>query len=260
MDWFKANVVPGQDILVHTRQPVPYPERTAYFIPALSSRGEKELARTCTKGLMSIQMPDGAFPAPDGVSYIVDAIQIMRGLCTAQGDVDSTEHTLRRASDWMLTLVAMTGDRRTAQFFNPPTQPPRDLDPLPVTVFKDVAADDFDMDVDLFVLASDDDGQQENLLLPNDGNGNHWLMSGLGGTRSNRNGIAALMHVTAGGLHHGDRYHSRLRFGLAKNAQIATITVHWPSGMAQVFSGMKTDRVIGIKEAGQPAPRECRNV
>ena len=109
MDWFKDNMVPGQGIIVHTKQPVPYPEVTGYFIPTLYNWGEKELARTCTKWLMSIQLADGAFPAPDGVPYTFDTAQIMRGLCAALGDVDGAEDSLRRASDWMLTQVDASG-------------------------------------------------------------------------------------------------------------------------------------------------------
>lgn len=109
MDWFKANMVPGQGIIVHTRQPVPYPEVTGYFIPTLYHWGEPELARTCTRWLMSIQLPDGAFPAPDGVPYTFDTAQIMRGLCAAVGDVDGAEDSLRRACDWMLTQVDESG-------------------------------------------------------------------------------------------------------------------------------------------------------
>ncbi|MFU2485940.1 prenyltransferase/squalene oxidase repeat-containing protein [Thauera sp. WH-1] len=109
MDWFKANMVPGQGIIVHTRQKVPYPEVTGYYIPTLYQWGETELARTCTRWLMSIQLPDGAFPAPDGTPYTFDTAQIMRGLCAAIDDVPGTRESLRRASDWMLTQVAEDG-------------------------------------------------------------------------------------------------------------------------------------------------------
>jgi len=113
MDWFKAKMVPGQGIIVHTKQPVPYPEVTGYFIPTLYNWGEQELARTCTRWLMSIQLPDGAFPAPDGVPYTFDTAQIMRGLNAALGDVEGAEASLRRACDWMLTQVDASGRLKT---------------------------------------------------------------------------------------------------------------------------------------------------
>jgi malonyl-CoA O-methyltransferase len=109
MDWFKAHLVPGQGIIVHTRQPVPYPEVTGYWIPTLYAWGEAELARGCTRWLMSIQLPDGAFAAPDGVPYTFDTGQIMRGLCAALNDVEGAEASLRRACDWTLTQVQADG-------------------------------------------------------------------------------------------------------------------------------------------------------
>lgn len=109
MDWFKQHLVPDQGIIVHTRQPVPYPEVTGYFIPTLYRWGERELARTCTRWLLSIQLPDGAFPAPDGVPYTFDTAQIMRGLCAALEDVSGAEAALRRACDWLLTQVEPDG-------------------------------------------------------------------------------------------------------------------------------------------------------
>ena len=188
-----------------------------------------------------------------------------------------------------------------------------------------VAADfDNDMDVDLFVLASGDIGQQQNLLLLNDGkghfkvikgaggsagsmagvgdsattadidgdglldlllanggsmgrslglpsdgggyqlfrnalkNGNHWLMIDLEGTRSNRDGIGAVVKVTAGdvtqvrlqdgGVHHRGQNHARLHFGLGKNLHVEKISVHWPSGAVQEVRPTKVDRVLRITE------------
>lgn len=109
MDWFKANMVPGHGIIVHTRQPVPYPEVTGYWIPTLYQWGETELARTCTRWLISIQLPDGAFPAPDGVPYTFDTGQVMRGLCAALGDVAGAEAALRRAAGWTISQMDANG-------------------------------------------------------------------------------------------------------------------------------------------------------
>jgi hypothetical protein len=44
MDWFKANMVPGQGIIVHTRQPVPYPAIKGNLISA-NYNNKLELAR-----------------------------------------------------------------------------------------------------------------------------------------------------------------------------------------------------------------------
>lgn len=109
LDWFRDHLVPGQGIIVHTRQPVPYPEVTGYWIPTLYDWGEVELARACTRWLLSIQLPNGAFAAPDGVPYTFDTGQVMRGLCAALHDVPGAEAALRRASDWTLTQVEPGG-------------------------------------------------------------------------------------------------------------------------------------------------------
>lgn len=193
-----------------------------------------------------------------------------------------------------------------------------------------VVAADFDNDghVDLFVLASGDVGQQENLLLLNDGkgnfrivknaggavgrmtgvgdsvtvadfdgdgfldlliarggsmgrslglpsdgggyqlfrnvanNGNHWLMIDLQGTKSNRDGIGAVVRVTAGGVtqvrvqdggvHHRGQNHERLHFGLAKNVRVDKVSVHWPSGMVQELQAVTADQVLRVREPAAP--------
>ncbi len=109
MDWFRQHMVADQGIIVHTKQPVPYPEVTGYFVPTLYNWGERELARACTRWLLSIQLPDGAFPAPDGVPYTFDTGQVMRGLCAALNDMDGVEAPLRKACDWMVKQVAPDG-------------------------------------------------------------------------------------------------------------------------------------------------------
>ncbi len=114
MDWCKAHTVPGQGVIVHTKQPAPYAEVTGYYIPTLYQWGETALARQYTKWLLSIQLPEGGFPAPDGVPYTFDTGQIMRGLVAAAADVPGAEAGLRRACDWMLTQVdAATGQLKT---------------------------------------------------------------------------------------------------------------------------------------------------
>lgn len=113
LDWFRQHMVADQGVIVHTKQPIPYPEVTGYFIPTLYNWGEKALARTCTRWLLSIQMPDGAFPAPDGVPYTFDTGQVMRGLCAALKNGEEIEAPLRRACDWVVKQTAQDGRLRT---------------------------------------------------------------------------------------------------------------------------------------------------
>lgn len=100
-------------------------------------------------------------------------------------------------------------------------------------------------------------------LYHNVGNGNHWLELDLEGTASNRDGIGAIIRVTAGGvtqvrvqdggIHERGQNHQRLHFGLAKHAQIDKISVYWPSGQVQELSGAKADQVLRIKEPPKSA-------
>ncbi len=109
MQWCREHAVPDQGIIVHTKQPQPYPEVTGYYIPTLYQWNELALARSWTRWLLSIQLPSGAFPAPDGMPYTFDTGQVMRGLIAALDDVSGTEVALRRACDWVVAQVNEDG-------------------------------------------------------------------------------------------------------------------------------------------------------
>jgi len=113
MGWVKRNMVEGKGIIVHSRQRTPYPEVTGYFLPTLHEWGEASLARSCTDWLVSIQLPDGAFPAPDGVPYSFDTAQVIRGLCAAHTHGHAVEGPIRKACDWMLTQIGAGGRLNT---------------------------------------------------------------------------------------------------------------------------------------------------
>ncbi len=135
-----------------------------------------------------------------------------------------------------------------------------------------VTSVDFDRDgcLDLFVatggsmgrslgMPSEDGGYRLYRNLCN--TGNHWLEIDLEGTASNRDGIGARVRVTAGsvtqtriqdgGIHHRGQNHSRLHFGLAKNARVEKISIQWPSGTIQELTGVGGDQIIRIKERGK---------
>ena len=60
------------------------------------------------------------------------------------------------------------------------------------------------------------------------------------------------MRVQDGGVHHRGQNHARLHFGLAKNAQVDKITVHWPSGAVQEADrACKANQVL--RDASEPA-------
>jgi len=137
-----------------------------------------------------------------------------------------------------------------------------------VGVGDSVTTADIDGDGFLDLLTASGGSMGRSLGLPSDngryqlfrnvGNGNHWIEIDLEGTTSNRDGIGAVVRVTAGGVtqmrvqdggvHERSQNHSRLHFGLAKNTQIEKITVQWPSGLVQALTGEKANQILRIRE------------
>ena len=86
----------------------------------------------------------------------------------------------------------------------------------------------------------------------------HWLEVRLIGTKSNRDGIGAVVEVTAGGTKRrservaGSGYLSqddwRLHFGLGANTKVDKISVMWPSGKRQSIEKVAADQVLIIRE------------
>jgi hypothetical protein len=132
---------------------------------------------------------------------------------------------------------------------------------------------DFDGDGFLDLLLANGGSMGRSLGLPSDGggyqllrnvanNGNHWLMIDLEGTKSNRDGIGAVVHVTAvgvtqvrvqdGGVHHRGQNHARLHFGMARHARADQVTVRWPSGTVQTLQGVDTNQVLRVREPAAP--------
>jgi len=125
-------------------------------------------------------------------------------------------------------------------------------------VARGAAYADFDRDGDLDVLISTNHGPA--YLFRNDGgNRNHWLTVKLAGTKSNRDGIGAVVRVeSAGGkqwnaVHSGGSYCSQsdlaLTFGLGKDANVPSLEIEWPSGTKQKFTGVAANQFLTIDES-----------
>ncbi len=117
---------------------------------------------------------------------------------------------------------------------------------------------DIDHDGDLDVLFTTSGGPAR--ILRNDGgNRNHWISIRTTGTKSNRDGIGAVVHIeSAGGkqwstVHSGSTYASQsdlvLTFGLGPDTTVKTIQVDWPSGAKQSFSGIGANQIVTIDES-----------
>jgi hypothetical protein len=96
---------------------------------------------------------------------------------------------------------------------------------------------------------------------------NKGLRIKLVGTKSNRDGIGAVVKLTAGGesqtqmLRSGSSYLSAseliLTFGLGQNAQADTLEIRWPSGQIDKLSNFPAGQTITITESkGQTASRK----
>ena len=96
------------------------------------------------------------------------------------------------------------------------------------------------------------------LVLRNDGTPNHWIEVLLIGTKSNRDGIGAVLRLTSGGVVQVDQskggtsYMSasdpRIHFGLGKRSKIDSLQVTWPSGQIDKLTNVPVDTIIAVKE------------
>jgi hypothetical protein len=92
--------------------------------------------------------------------------------------------------------------------------------------------------------------------------GNHWVLLKLVGTKSNRMGIGAQVHITTEdgrsqwnevttAVGYASSSDSRVHFGLGKNQRIKDLEIRWPSGIKQTLHDLAVDRILIIEEPGQ---------
>jgi hypothetical protein len=131
-----------------------------------------------------------------------------------------------------------------------------------------LATADFDNDGDID-LAVNVRGDSAELLRNDGGNANHWLEIFLIGTKSNRDGIGAVLKLTSGGRtvvaqrQGGMGYMSasdpRVHFGLGERKTIESLEVTWPSGTVDKLTNVPVDQTITLREGSgivqRPFPR-----
>jgi tetratricopeptide (TPR) repeat protein len=127
-------------------------------------------------------------------------------------------------------------------------------------VGRGVAAGDLDNDgrVDLVVVHRDAPA----VLLRNVAPGGHWLGLRLRGARSGATAVGARVECRTGGrsivrwMTSGTGYLSasdpRLWFGFGSARRIERLEVRWPSGAVQVWSDLPADRIMEVREGGEP--------
>jgi enediyne biosynthesis protein E4 len=107
-------------------------------------------------------------------------------------------------------------------------------------------------------------GDYPELLRNDTTNGNHWVEVLLIGTKSNRDGIGAVLRLTSGEMVQVDQakggtsYMSasdpRIHFGLGKRANVDSLVVTWPSGAVDKIANVPVDSIIAVKEGAGIVP------
>jgi hypothetical protein len=123
-------------------------------------------------------------------------------------------------------------------------------------VARGAAYADIDNDGDLDLMISSNHSPA--LLLRNDGGTNKSVRIKLVGTKSNRDGIGAVVNVRAGSdkqnqmLRSGSGYLSAselvLTFGMAQHTQADEIEIRWPSGQVDQLKNVAAGQTVVVKE------------
>jgi hypothetical protein len=88
----------------------------------------------------------------------------------------------------------------------------------------------------------------------------HWIELQLEGTKSNRDGIGAMVKVTTksgaqwvyktNAAGYASASAGPVHFGLGDDAKVDAIEIRWPSGIVQTLKDVAADRVVKVKEQG----------
>jgi len=124
-------------------------------------------------------------------------------------------------------------------------------------VGRGLAIGDYDNDGLVDALVVDSEGAP--LLLHNESTpAGHWVELMLVGTRSNRDGLGAVVTVTAGDLtqtrlcqtdgSYLSASDKRVHVGLGASTSALTVTVRWSSGQTDVFHNVAVDRQVTLRE------------
>jgi len=130
------------------------------------------------------------------------------------------------------------------------------INALDTAKLRGAAYGDIDNDGALDVLMTTNGGRA--YLFHNEGGTNHSLRIKLVGTKSNRDGIGAVISVSSGGdkqskmLRSGSSYLSQSElvatFGLGQKAKADSVEIQWPSGQTDKLSNVNAGQTVTVLE------------
>jgi hypothetical protein len=124
---------------------------------------------------------------------------------------------------------------------------------LRVAAHRGCAFADFDQDgrIDVVISSLSDSPELLHNLTPP---GNSWLILKLTGTKSNRDGIGAVIrigdqtnHMTTS-VGYASSSHFGVHFGTGQQKEIERIEIRWPSGINQVLRNVKANQILKVRE------------
>lgn len=101
LEWIRGQEMPSGGIRAHSGHVYAYPEVSGYLIPTLLQYGERELAVRIIRWLLCIQRADGSYTSLDGIPYIFDSGQVLRGLLAGYQLVPGALDAARRVADYL---------------------------------------------------------------------------------------------------------------------------------------------------------------
>lgn len=107
--WLRDHSIPEQGVMVSSRRRVPYLEVTGYLIPTLLSAGCETAAYSYAQFLAYMERPDGGFAGPDGIEYLFDTGQALRGLLAASQRWPEFRAAAIRAGEYILSRMEPGG-------------------------------------------------------------------------------------------------------------------------------------------------------
>jgi malonyl-CoA O-methyltransferase len=94
----------NQGIAVTSKNTLPYPEVTGYYIPTLLKWGDKDKAISFARWLVSIQNADGSWNDPSGENpYTFDTGQILKGLIDLVDFFPEFQDSILNGCNWILS-------------------------------------------------------------------------------------------------------------------------------------------------------------